>query len=169
MSRIQIEERVSVCEKTVLPVLRKFSQHDWYELRSLSLYALGEKGVASDIVYTLPNLSDKKTRVTSLVAISRLQSRARGGSDLQGYAEKVRPFLRSDRPMDRTLAVKILGKSELSERELIPFLADDDWNVREEAATALRARGDSGAMEIEKSWNKLNLLGQFWAEKVKKK
>ena len=103
----------------------------------------------------LPLLDDDRTRPAALMALSKL------GAD----AREVRPWLKSERGLERALVVRIMGQQKSPDfSEIASMLDDGDWNVRTEAVKALRNGGESAKREVERAH--LSPLGKFWAQKI---
>lgn len=159
MGRVVMDGLLDKHAAEVLPLLRRDSGSDWFELRNLCVHWLGERGTAADVKFILPSLDDERTRPTALMAICKLGA----GS----HADDVRPFLRAKRGLERALAVRILGKVHGEDlRKFANMLDDPDWNVRTEAVKILRTSGGEGKQAIEECVHGMNPLGRYWAEKV---
>ncbi len=155
MIRVVVDGLLDKQGKDALPVLRKYARSDWWELRGLCVYWLGEKGGHSDAKLILPSLDDVRTRPASLLALSKLGTEARS----------VRPWLDSERGLDRALVVRILGQQQNPEfYEIARMLDDPDWNVRTEAVKALRNGGDAAVPAVKRC--RLTPLGRFWSGKI---
>lgn len=171
----EISEQIRKRGKETLPLLRSNAMSPFREIRSLCLYHLGELGDSNDVPLVLATLADEKEprlRPGALLTLSKL-----GAS---GNEEKIFPFLRSKRELERTLAVRILAKSLVSNvvaserpvfsaRTWLPKMFEDpDQNVRLEAVSAFqKICGSNIATEMRLELKKNHSeLGRFWLLKV---
>ncbi len=134
MTRVVIEEWLRQ-QKTneALPYLRELVRSRFVEEKALAIYFLGEWGTSSDNQLLLPALNEKKLRATTLLALTKHSFLDRKTLD------RVKPYLQSDRGLERALSLKILANNkDTNEGFLEPYLDDEDFNVRLEAYKALK-------------------------------
>jgi hypothetical protein len=143
MNRVMIEEWIKKQNTNeILPEIRRLSASKFWEEQSLAVYFLGEWGTREDALLILPSLKNKRLRAGALLALSKMP-----GSE--EVAKKVKPFLKSERGLERALAVKILSKNNIvSAESFFPFLDDVDFNVRLEAVSALQNRNRSANVPL---------------------
>ncbi len=160
MNHVILDELIEKQGKAILPILRKFAASDWYELQSLCLYWLGEKGKPTDVRFALNALKNERVRPAALLTLSKL--------GLKDYMEKILPYLRSNRELERALTVRVLGCFDSPPHQRIVGMLDDpDWNVRSEVVKVLQKGGTNALKALETYRCTLSPLGQYWATKVK--
>jgi hypothetical protein len=158
MSRVLLDELITEQPEAWLPYLRQTITSPHVPIQLLAAYWLGEKGTTHDIPLLFPLLKNVLTRPAALLALSKqIMISAQ-------TAKRILPYLKSERELERALAVKIIAQSELPGRHqiLFPYFNDSDWNVRMATREAYQTFPEDWQQWAKARQTQLTPLGRYW-------
>ncbi|MEZ5404978.1 MAG: hypothetical protein R3F23_02025 [Verrucomicrobiia bacterium] len=158
MARVLLDEFILDNPDDWLPYLRQAIHSPYAPIQNLAAYWLGEKGNSLDVPLFFPLLKNHLTRPSALLALSKQKIIS------SQTAKRVLPYLKSDRELERALAIKIIAQSELSDRHqiLFSYFNDPDWNVRKETHDAFQSFPEPWRQWANRNQSQLTPLGRYW-------